>query len=185
MRTDRLILSAAAYICCNILPCLAQSVSVEMVSVNSVGERADLDVTTPCFTQVLRSSISADGSVIAFTSAADNLVANDTNNAPDVFVRDRTSGETLRVSVPNIGLEDDPSLYEAHPDHPLHCGSGYPTVSENGRKVLFASWAKLTSEYDPRPGMPDLYVHDRDTGETRLINLGPNGPVDTLSLIHI
>src|SRR5205807_641131 len=35
-------------------------------------------------------SISADGRYVAFQSAADNLVAGDTNSAPDIFVHDRT-----------------------------------------------------------------------------------------------
>jgi uncharacterized repeat protein (TIGR01451 family) len=34
-------------------------------------------------------AISADGRYVAFTSDADNLVAEDTNGSPDVFVRDR------------------------------------------------------------------------------------------------
>ncbi len=37
-------------------------------------------------------SISSDGRFVAFVSSASNLVANDTNNAMDVFVRDRQMG---------------------------------------------------------------------------------------------
>ncbi|MEN4006157.1 MAG: hypothetical protein PQ975_06245, partial [Methanobacterium sp.] len=42
-----------------------------------------------------RPSINADGSVIAFSSWADNLVANDTNNLKDVFVHISTSPEAI------------------------------------------------------------------------------------------
>ena len=43
--------------------------------------------------------ISADGRFVVFDSSATNLVAGDTNGAPDTFVRDRLSGATERVSV--------------------------------------------------------------------------------------
>ena len=42
--------------------------------------------------------LSSDGSRVEFRSQGSNLVAGDTNNAADVFVRDRISGRTQRVS---------------------------------------------------------------------------------------
>ncbi|MEN6643928.1 MAG: hypothetical protein ABFE08_15945, partial [Armatimonadia bacterium] len=44
-------------------------------------------------------SISADGRYVAFFSVASNLVAGDTEGWDDVFVHDRTTGTTTRVSV--------------------------------------------------------------------------------------
>ncbi len=44
-------------------------------------------------------SVSADGRYVAFTSGASNLVAGDTNGADDVFVHDRQTRTTQRVSV--------------------------------------------------------------------------------------
>ncbi|MFL5782245.1 MAG: TolB family protein [Thermoleophilaceae bacterium] len=44
-------------------------------------------------------SISPDGRYVSFTSYADDLIANDTNDAADVFVRDRRTGTTRRVSI--------------------------------------------------------------------------------------
>src|SRR5439155_1739277 len=43
--------------------------------------------------------ISADGRYVAFESGASNLVSGDTNNQFDIFVRDRVSGTTERISV--------------------------------------------------------------------------------------
>ena len=40
-------------------------------------------------------SVSADGRWVAFASAADDLVPNDTNQEPDVFVRDLVNGTNL------------------------------------------------------------------------------------------
>ncbi|MBL8302286.1 MAG: hypothetical protein JNM26_05885, partial [Ideonella sp.] len=55
------------------------------------GSQADEASLTP--------KISADGRFVVFTSYADNLVPGDTNDAADVFVRDRAKGTTERVSV--------------------------------------------------------------------------------------
>jgi Tol biopolymer transport system component len=45
------------------------------------------------------SAISADGRYVAFSSNANDLVTGDTNGIDDVFVRDRVTGKTTRVSV--------------------------------------------------------------------------------------
>jgi len=49
------------------------------------------------------SSISADGRIVAFQSWASDLVPGDTNGTADVFVRDRFTGTTTRVSVSTSG----------------------------------------------------------------------------------
>ena len=48
-------------------------------------------------------AISANGQFIAFESAASNLVAGDTNNASDIFVRDLAAGGTVLASVASSG----------------------------------------------------------------------------------
>src|SRR5512139_4030823 len=50
-------------------------------------------------------SISADGRYVAFYSNANNLVAGDTNSSRDIFVRDRQTGQTTRVSVASGGTQ--------------------------------------------------------------------------------
>src|SRR5712691_2607153 len=50
-------------------------------------------------------AISADGRFVAFYSDASNLVAGDTNGSRDVFVNDRQTGETTRMSVDSSGTE--------------------------------------------------------------------------------
>ena len=44
-------------------------------------------------------SISGDGQYVVFRSAASNLVDNDTNGQPDIFVHDRQTGLTERVNI--------------------------------------------------------------------------------------
>src|SRR5262249_4022499 len=73
-------------------------------------------------------SISADGRYVAFTSLASNLVPRDTNGYGDVFVRDRRTGTTERVSVGTGGAE-------------AHHVSASPSISADGRYVAFTSFA--------------------------------------------
>src|SRR4051812_39319562 len=67
------------------------------VSVSSAGAEADGRSFGP--------SISVGGRFVAFSSDASNLVAGDTNDASDVFVRDRRDGATERVSLGAAGEE--------------------------------------------------------------------------------
>src|SRR5207244_3188649 len=50
-----------------------------------------------------RPAVSADGRLVAFESAASNLVRGDTNSVQDVFVWNRRTGRIGRVSVPSRG----------------------------------------------------------------------------------
>src|SRR5205823_3460845 len=53
-------------------------------------------------------SISADGHYVAYVSTAANLVPdNASTNTPGIFVHDRTTGQTERVSVASDGTEAD------------------------------------------------------------------------------
>src|SRR5262249_47379912 len=67
------------------------------VSVSSIGEQGIYDSFAP--------SISADGRFVAFVSYSWNLVTDDGNGRSDVFVRDRASSITERVSVDSAGVE--------------------------------------------------------------------------------
>ena len=74
-------------------------------------------------------AISGDGRYVAFSSYATNLVAEDTNNAEDVFVRDLQAGSTILVSVDAGGLGEG------------NGNSYWPQISADGRYVLFFSTA--------------------------------------------
>ena len=50
-------------------------------------------------------AISADGRYVAYQSAASNLVSGDTNGQDDVFVHDRVTESTERVSVASDGTQ--------------------------------------------------------------------------------
>jgi Tol biopolymer transport system component len=108
-------------------------------------------------------SISADGRFVAFESRASNLVRRDTNDDFDVFVRDRTRGKTMRVSVTSAGKQVGGGYW----------GSRAPSISASGRFVAFDSSSSFV-EADPNTAA-DVYVHDRRTGETELASLRPGG----------
>ena len=106
-------------------------------------------------------SPSSDGRVVAFSSEAANLVEGDTNGVADVFVRDRVTGTTSRVSVASDGTEAD-------------APSGDPSISGDGRVVAFSSEASNLVEGDTN-GVTDVFVHDRAAGTTVRVSLASDG----------
>src|SRR5262249_33836990 len=74
--------------------------TTERVSVDSAGHQANADSFTNGTTH-----ISADGRYVAFLSKASDLVAGDNNGKVDVFVHDRSTGTTERVSLDSAGNE--------------------------------------------------------------------------------
>jgi Tol biopolymer transport system component len=125
----------------------------ERVSVDSFGAQADAGSALP--------SISADGQIVAFESSATNLVAGDTNGFTDVFVHDRSTGVTERVSVDSSGAEGDQK-------------SSFAAISADGTVVAFVSYATNLVAGDTN-GFPDVFVHDRTTGMTERVSVDSSG----------
>ncbi|WP_417732209.1 Ig-like domain-containing protein [Rosistilla oblonga] len=93
-------------------------------------------------------SVSADGSVIAFDSPASNLVSGDSNFNTDIFVYDRNNSDIKRVST---GTGSDISK---------------TALSADGRFLVFTQKELETSTYAP-------YVVDVQTGESqRILDVG-------------
>ncbi len=114
-------------------------------------------------------AISANGRYVAFQSDASNLVSGDTNNTHDVFVHDRETGQTTRVSVSSNGTQGN--------DLSLH-----PSISATGRYVAFDSFASTLVSGDTNTcgpytdgTCPDIFVHDRATGQTTRISVASDG----------
>ena len=128
--------------------------ATERVNVNSGGVRGNDRSFGPV--------ISAHGRHLAFSSYASNLVKGDTNAATDVFLRDRRTGGTQRVSVGSGGAEGDGDSY-------------YASISaRGGRFVSFVSAAWNLVENDTNDSR-DLFIHDRRTGETERVSVGSGG----------
>jgi len=73
--------------------------------------------------------ISTDGRFVSYRSAATNIVANDINGLPDIFLYDRLTGVNILLSASRFSNAggDNRSLA--------------PVFSGNGRVLLFQSWA--------------------------------------------
>ncbi len=106
-------------------------------------------------------SLSTDGQVIAFASDAQNLVAGDTNGGGDVFVHDRSTGRTERVSVGANGAQAD-------------ADSTAPSMSADGQVVAFRSDATNLVAGDTN-GTRDIFVHDRSNGITGRASVDATG----------
>ena len=98
-------------------------------------------------------ALSANGRYVAFHSLAANLVAADTNGVVDVFVRDRGTFTTERVSVNDLLEEGD-------------FASQTPSISADGRYVAFSSAATNLVWADTN-NLWDVFRRDRATGLTR------------------
>ena len=123
-------------------------------------------------------AISADGRYVAFYSYASDLVPGDTNyscdnnrdgiytdNCPDVFVHDRQTGETSRVSVSTSREQGNG----------LSGGCCQPvSISADGRYVAFHSAATNLVVGDTN-GKFDAFVHDRKTGVTHMLSTSSTG----------
>jgi len=128
----------------------------ERVSVASSGAEADRTSIFP--------ALSDDGRFVAFASYATNLVAGDQNGEPDIFVHDRSTGVTERVSVSSSGAESD---NRSDPDH-------RPGLSADGRLVAFMSGADNLVPNDNN-ARRDVFVHERTTGRTKRVSVDSSG----------
>jgi Tol biopolymer transport system component len=118
----------------------------------------------------LDTSISADGRFVAFRSTASNLVPHDDNKFADIFVRDRLTRRTVRVSVDSFGNQANDDSFA-------------PAISADGRFVTFQSLASNLVVGDTNQSW-DVFVHDMTTEETWRISengLGAEGNADSLA----
>jgi RHS repeat-associated protein len=99
--------------------------------------------------------ISGNGRYVVFESRATNLVAGDTNGKWDIFLRDRQTGATTRISVSTAGTE-------ANGD------SNFPRISADGTAVTFQSTATNLVDGDTN-AQTDIFVRDLVTNTTTRI----------------
>jgi hypothetical protein len=121
----------------------------------------------------IRPTITADGRFVAFEGWGVNLVPNDTNSTPDIFVRDRQNGTTSRVSVSQNGTQSNDQ-------------SRYASISGNGRYVAFQSVATNLDSLgvNDANGDFDIFVKDQQTGKVTRENVTPQGNLSNASGVH-
>ncbi|WP_164886837.1 beta strand repeat-containing protein [Piscinibacter defluvii] len=106
-------------------------------------------------------AISADGRVVAFDSAATNLIAGDTNGVGDIFVRNLVTGSLQRASTDAAGLQGNGTSLNA-------------SLSADGRYVCFESSANNLVAGDTN-GSSDVFVKDLVSGAVTLVSQRADG----------
>jgi Tol biopolymer transport system component len=101
--------------------------------------------------------ISADGRLVVFRSLAANLVAGDTNAVLDVFLRDRGTGRTRRLSMSSAGVQANDE-------------SDDPRISGDGRFVVFESNATNLVPGDVN-GTWDVFIRNLAARRTKLVSV--------------
>ena len=114
-------------------------------------------------------AISADGRYVVFAMSASNLVPGDNNGVGDVFVKDRQTNATTRVSVASDGTERSEQSGQAGAD-----------ISDDGQFVVFTSNAAFVADDtntcgDPAGPCQDIYLHNRATGQTTRVSVATGG----------
>jgi Tol biopolymer transport system component len=127
--------------------------ATEWISVSSSGGQANAKSTTP--------SVSGDGRFVSFHSAATDLVIGDATAKADLFVRDRSTGQTQLVSVDDAGAQGDG-------DYRL------PSLSADGSCLLFASNSTNLVSGDTN-GHWDLFVRDLVAQTTERVSFSVSG----------
>jgi Tol biopolymer transport system component len=141
------------------LPSIAQLAgnAPELVSANRAGRAGNFASRAP--------GVSADGRYVVFFSDASDLVVGDTNEARDVFVRDRALARTERVSVSETGAQANLGSQQSG-DH--------PAINADGNVVAFDSVATNLVTNDTN-GVADVFVRLRAEGRTERASVSTAG----------
>lgn len=134
-----------------------QTGQTKMVSINMAG--------TPSTGVSRFGLISDNGRFVAFTGFPNNIVANDTNTSPDVFLRDLETNTTKLVSINAAGTASGGLG-----------GSDLLDMSPDGRFIVFSSQANdLTSIPDGNGLGSDIYIRDVVNNVTKLVSVSLGG----------
>lgn len=125
-----------------------QTGAIQLASSSANGEQGNGD------SNILQ--FSADGNFILFMSSASNLVADDTNNLADIFLKDLRTNSIQRLSTAANGAQANADCYGGE-------------LTADARYLLFYSLASNLVEGDTNPGY-DVFVKDLRTGVTKLVS---------------
>lgn len=124
-----------------------------LMSKSSLGSQAD-DIN-------VQADVSDDGRIVVFSSAASNLVQEDTIAGLDVFLRNRFTGQTVLVSKNAAGKHGNDTSFA-------------PSLSAIGRFVAYASNADNLVPFDTNSAC-DVFVFDIQTGEAVRVSVKSTG----------
>jgi Tol biopolymer transport system component len=115
--------------------------------------------------------VSDDGRFVAFDSFASNLANGDSNQSRDVFLRDRQTGATVRISQTLQGTDGTCPNGQGEP-----CNSFDPSISADGNLIVFGTFATLVAG-DLNTGLEsaDIYLFNRSANTLELVTRGVGG----------
>lgn len=131
----------------------AQTETTTRVSVSSDGTEGNSWSLWP--------DIAANGRHVTFLSSATNLVPGYSSGAQQIFIHDRDTGATNKISVNNAGEEAN-----------QRCWS--PNISADGRHIAFATEANNLVPGDTN-GKSDIFLRDTLTGTTTRVSVDSTG----------
>ncbi len=102
-------------------------------------------------------SLNANGQFVAFDSFATNLVPGDTNGMSDIFVHDRATGITNRISVDSAGAEANENSY-------------FPSIDDSAQFIAYYSFASNLIANDTN-GAEDIFVFDAANGNVQRVSI--------------
>lgn len=129
-------------------------VPISRVNISNTEVQANIEDGTMTF------DVSDDGNIVAFASVATNLVSGDTNGAPDIFIRNRAAGTTIRIN----------GMGGAQPNN----ASFNPSVSGDGKFVAFRSNASNLIPNDTN-GVGDIFVYNIANGTIERVSESSEG----------
>lgn len=158
--------------------------TLELVSVSASGIKGNGASSAP--------ALSADGRLVAFASAADNLVTGDVNGVVDIFVRDRQTGTVQRFAAPNGGVCAEPAIsgdgtrltfsalgMDGIRGIYLVTNGGAPQLLAIGNSPALSSDGRFLAFVAPLAGAPagatGVFRHDLASGRSELVSLTPQG----------
>ena len=109
-------------------------------------------------------ALSSSGRFVVFTSSSPNIVSGDTNGVADVFLRDRETGTTTRVSVSSSGAQANDESADFYG----------VSVTPDGRYVSFFSFASNLVPGDTN-NQVDVFVRDTVAGTTERVSVSSAG----------
>jgi Tol biopolymer transport system component len=134
---------------------------VKDLSTGNVSIESTSSAGTPGDSSSFRPQISADGTRVGFSSYAKNLDPRDRDNITDTYLKDIVTGHILVLPIADRGVKSNGA-------------SDYVSLSADGSKVAFVSWASNLDTHD-RDTKSDIYVKDMVTGHLSLQSTSDSG----------
>ncbi len=124
-----------------------QTDSLELISRSQSNKPLNVDID-----ESFSAALSANGQTIVYQATSSQIVPNDTNMASDIFVFNRRTQQTKRISINSGGVEGNGESIN-------------PNISGNGRYIVFSSNSTNLAG-DNWHGYFQIYLHDLRTDET-------------------